>query len=148
MNYSRYEDAPESLQRLVDAMRNRKFPSLKDAKIKALLDTKPKKTNGKYRYAELKVADDFIKFFSELMEHSPYDYVMIFDKDLIDNIENKDKKRIIFHELNHGFKDDNDKYKLLPHDFEGFYAEIEYNKDDPEWNIRIGNEMEILHNNS
>jgi hypothetical protein len=148
MNYSRYEEAPDSLQKMINFMKNKKFPSIKGAKIKALLDSKPKKTKGKYRLAELRLSDEFIKFFSGILEDSPYDYVMIFDKALLGEIENSDKKRIIFHELNHGFKDDNDKYKIIPHDFEGFYSEIEYNKDDPEWAIRLGNQMEILHDNA
>lgn len=148
MNYSRYEEGPDGLQRLVNMMKSKRFPSLKNAKIKVLVDNKAKKTKGRYRLAELRLADEFIKFFSGIIEDAPYDYVMIFDKALVDEIETKDKKRVAFHELSHGFKDENGKYKLIPHDFEGFYSEIEYNEDDPEWAIRLSNQMEILHDNA
>lgn len=147
MNSSRYEVAPDNLQRMVDHMKNKRFQSIRNAKIKALLDKKPKKTKGKYRLAELRLADDWVKFFSEILEHAPYDYVMIIDKELSEYIVNKDKKRIIFHELSHGYNEEG-KYKILPHDFEGFYAEIEYNEDDPEWHIRLSEEMDVIHSNS
>lgn len=144
---SRYEEAPEEFNKLVRVVCKNHVPSLKKAKIKCLLDTKSKKTKGRYRLAELRLPDDFVKYFSSLAEDdmSSPDFLMIFDKGLYHAIEKKDKKRIIFHELNHGFIDEDGKCKILPHDFEGFHAEVEYNKDDPEWNIRMANEMEILY---
>lgn len=144
---SRYEKAPQKLERLVNNMKDKRFPSLRDARIVCLLDKKPKKVKGKYRFAEIKMADDFIKFFASLSSEvlSEVNYVMIFDKKLHDAIESKDKKRLVFHELNHAYCDDNDKFRILPHDFEGFYSEIDYNSDDPEWSWRLANEMEVLH---
>ena len=144
-NYSRYEEGSRNLQKLIDKMKDDKFPIIKQARIKPLLDSKAKKTKGKYRIAELRLADEFIKFFSEMIEDHPYDYVLVIDKALYNKVEKKDIRRVVFHELCHGFKDDNGKYKLVPHDFEGFYDEIPYNEDDPDWNLRLSNEMEILH---
>lgn len=144
---SRYEKAPQKLERLVNNMKDKRFPSLRDARIVCVLDEKPKKSKGKYRLAEIRKADDFIKFFASLSNEimSEINYVMVFDKKLHDTIDKKDKMRLIFHELNHAYRDENDKFVLLPHDFEGFYSEIDYNKDDPEWAWRLANEMEILH---
>lgn len=146
MSGSRYTSAPTNVQRMIDNIKSKRFTTIKHAKIKALYDTKAKKTKGKYRIGELKLADDFIKYFSEILEEIPYDYVMIFDQALMDEIQKKDTKRVIFHELCHGFKDDNGVYKLVPHDFEGFYEELDYNKDDPDWKLRLSNKLELLHN--
>lgn len=148
MSISRYEEAPTNIQRLVNNMQNKKFKHMiGDAKIKVLLDRRPKKTKGKYRLGELRLPDEFTKFFSSMItdENHPPDFVMIMDKALVEKVEKKDTKRIVFHELCHGLKDNNGKYKVVPHDFEGFYEEIEYNKDDPDWNLRLANEMEILY---
>ena len=47
--------------------------------------------------------------------------------------DEKNRKRILSHELRHAFIDENGNYKIIRHDIEDFYVEIEANKDDPMW---------------
>jgi hypothetical protein len=140
-------EAPRNLAVMVRKMQKQHFPMIRDAHIKVILDTKPKKNKGKYRLAELRLANDFIRFFTQQEENgfAGYDYVMVVDKALVDNTEQTDQRRIVYHELCHGYKDDKDNFRLIPHDFEGFYSEIKYNEDDPDWSVRLSNLMHFLH---
>jgi hypothetical protein len=66
------------------------------------------------------------------------DYVLIVDKKAWELANDKDKVRLISHELRHVFVDENDRRKLLPHDIEDFVTEVKLNADNPEWAFNLG----------
>lgn len=140
---SRYYDAPPTVKRQVSKVMKSNFPNLLKVEIRSIFDTKKKKTQGKYRLAETKKANDIEKFLVKQADNE-VDCFIIFDEGLVTNIEKRDLDRLIFHELNH-IRVEEDGMKLIPHDFEGFYAEIEYNKDDPAWKDRFTAVMEEIY---
>jgi len=144
---SRYLDADTNLRRRVSKLIKTKFPNLKGVELKVVLDKKKKKSSGKIRLAEVKLADDMIKFLTKEQSENflGYDYIMVIDNKLYEFMENKDLNRVIFHELCHCYVDEKGKYKVIPHDFEGFYAEIKYNDDDPEWKQRLAETLVDLY---
>lgn len=142
----RYKESPDKLQRIANKMTEKYFPGLKEASIKVILDTKKKRVKGDLRFGELKLVDDLNRFFTAQDDFKGYDFVMIIDNMLFENVVNwEDIKRVIFHELNHGGIDDKGKFKIKPHDFEGFYSEIDFNKDDPDWIERLGEDLEEMY---
>jgi len=144
---SRYKDAEKKLKTRTNKIKKDHFPNLANVEIKVLLDTKKKMSGGKIRMAEIKPTDEMIRFLTkeQTKNLNGYDYIMIVDEKLFANFEKQDTKRVLFHELKHCFIDDKGKCKTIPHDFEGFYDEIEYNKDDPEWKNRMTEVLIELH---
>lgn len=144
---SRYQDAKKKLRIRMEKIKKNHFPNLANVEIKVLMDTKKKKSKGTIRMAEIKPTDDMTRFLTKEQSKNlnGYDYIMIVDKKLYDHFDRSDLDRVLFHELKHCFIDENDNCKTIPHDFEGFYAEIDYNKDDPEWKNRMTEVLEELH---
>jgi len=66
-------------------------------------------------------------------------YIMILDGNIFHSLDEEDKKRIIRHELNHAHidLDAKDPYKIVGHEIEDFFKEVEYNKDEPRWKDRV-----------
>lgn len=140
MSEERYESAPKSVTRLTRQMIKSHFPVMENFSTKIVLDNKGMKSKGRRIFGKLKKADDLSKFLTKAEENAfeGYTFIMILDKKMTENISKSDLKRVIFHELSHGGMDDNGNPTILDHDFMGFYAELDYNSDDPKWNERIG----------
>jgi len=142
---SRFEFTDGNVRRLIKHMIKESFPTLDTLEFATLYDHKKRMSGGKLVLARVKKANDELKVFTE-DEDCPngVHVVFFFDYALFAYIDKKDKKRLIYHELCHvvpSEKDEND-YNVVPHDFEGFYSEIDYNKDDPEWKIRMAGILE------
>lgn len=133
----RYYEADQSVYALTEEVIEERFGgSLNAAKIKVLMDSKPKidKLTERMMFASIKTTNEVERFLtSDGHNLDGIDYIM-FICDLVWELAGeKDKKRIISHELRHCFLDDKGNYKIVKHDIEDFYAEIELNKDDPMW---------------
>ena len=133
---SRYEEAPESVYNLLDSIIDERFGGLRATKIRVLMDGKSKidKLNNRMTFAYIKLTNEVEKFLtSDGHNLNGIDYIMFLNSLIWELANNVDKKRIISHELQHIFIDEKGNYKIVRHDIEDFYAEIEFNKDDPMW---------------
>ena len=68
-----------------------------------------------------------------------YDYIITIDKKGWEALDDKDRVRLLRHELRHTYFDidaEENPYKLIDHSISDFYEEVELNKDDPKWRQR------------
>jgi hypothetical protein len=131
---NRYADCDESLVAVFMDVLENKFPSYQNFNFKLIFDTKKRVKGGKLVLASMEIANDKIKFFSkDNVALDGYDYVLIVDRKAWELANDADKHRIISHEFKHVFIDEKGSCKLVGHEIEDFYSEIEANKDDPEW---------------
>jgi len=135
----RYEDCNESLvQTFLEVLEDR-FPGKAYLKYKLIFDTKKKINKGQMVLADVSLASEKIKFFTkDDVAVDGYDYVLTVNKKAWDLAGEKDKKRILSHEMRHIFVDEKGAPKLIGHEIEDFYEEIKSNQDDPEWSRKLG----------
>ena len=134
---ARYYEAEASVYNLMDELIEERFGNtLRAATIKILVDAKPKidKLTNRITFASIKCANEVEKFLSmDGHNLAGIDY-LIFISELVWELANdKDKKRIMSHELSHAFVDEKGNYKTVRHDIEDFYSEVRLNEDDPMW---------------
>ncbi len=135
----RYEDADESLVEVYLKVAEERFPNTcANLNIKLMFDTKKRVSKGKICLASVEVANEKIKYFTKHeVEVGGYDYILIVDRKAWELANEKDRVRLISHELRHVFVDENDKRKVLPHDIEDFVVEVKLNEDDPDWGFKL-----------
>jgi len=135
----RYEDANESLVEVYLKVAEERFPTTcANLNIKLMFDTKKRVSRGKLCLASIEIANDKIKYFTKHeVEVGGYDYVLTVDKKVWELANEKDKERLISHELRHVFIAEDGKKKIAPHDVEDFAFEMELNKDDPDWSRKL-----------
>lgn len=135
----RYEDADESLVEVYLTVAEKRFPNTcANLNIKLVFDTKKRVRKGKIALASIEVANDKIKYFTKHeIPVDGVDYVLIVDQKAWQLAGEKDRVRLISHELRHVFIDENGKHKILPHDIEDFAVEIDLNKDDSDWGRKL-----------
>jgi hypothetical protein len=135
----RYEDADDSLVEVFLKVAEERFPNTcANLNIKLMFDTKKRVRGGKICLASVEIANDKIKYFTKHeVEVGGYDYILIVDKKAWELANEKDRVRLISHELRHVFVDENDKRKIIPHDIEDFVIEVKLNEDDPDWGIKL-----------
>lgn len=134
---ARYYEADASVYNLMDELIEERFSNtLIATSIKVLVDSKPKidKLTNRITFASIKCANEVEKFLSmDGHNLAGIDY-LIFISELVWELANdKDKKRILSHELSHTFLDEKGNYKTVRHDIEDFYTEVRLNEDDPMW---------------
>jgi len=137
---SRFEDAPMQTSAFVENVVANNFPELQGALIKVMYDNKKRKAGGRFVFARIKKTNDELKAFAVDEAGTPYDYVMFLDHLLWDAISDKDKEKLVFHELCHCLVDldsATDQFKIQDHEIQTFYAEIEFVRDDPRWVERL-----------
>lgn len=133
---ARYYEADENVYNLLDEVINERFPNLRQAFVKVLIDSKPKidKLTQRMTFASIKSANDVEKFLSKSGHHlAGVDYIIFINELVWELSSSTDKKRLISHELRHAFMDDKGNFKIIKHDIEDFYAEVKLNEDDPMW---------------
>jgi hypothetical protein len=130
----RYEDADDTLINVFGEVLENRFPHYGYLNFKLVYDLKRRTSNGNIVLASIELANAKIKFFSQDKKaEDGYDYILFVDKCAWTLASDKDKRRLISHELRHVFIDELGRPKIVGHELEDFYAEIELNKDDPEW---------------
>jgi len=135
----RYEDADESLVEVFLKVAEERFPNTcANLNIKLMFDTKRRVRKGKICLASVEIANDKVKYFTKHeVEVGGYDYIIIVDRKAWELANEKDRIRLISHELRHVFVDENGKRKLVPHDIEDFVVELKLNEDDPDWGFKL-----------
>lgn len=131
---NRYVDCTENLVEVFLGVIEKRYPAYAGLKVKLLFDTKKRVRNGTLVLASIETANDKIKFFSkDDIAVEGYDYIIIVDLKAWEISNLVDKERLISHELQHVEIDDKGTPKLVGHDIEDFYSEVENNKDNPTW---------------
>jgi hypothetical protein len=118
-----------------------RFPNLKAANIKVVMDSKPKvdKLTETVTFASIKLANEVEKYLSKDGHNiTGIDYIIFVNDIVWELADAQNKKRILSHELRHTYTDDKGNYKVVKHDLEDFYAEVEINKADPMWAQSLG----------
>lgn len=134
----RYLEVDEDTVELFLDVLEEHFSALQNANYKLLFDTKKRMHQGKITLASIETVNDKIRFFSkDKIAVNGYDYIVTIDAKAWDSASPKDKIRLIKHELRHAFIDENGNYKIVGHEIEDFYSEIESNADDPEWRMNL-----------
>ena len=130
---SRYYEADVVTKTLFTQVREERFEGLGEAKIKLIMNLKPKidKPRGAMVFASIKPTNEVEKYLTE--QESGYDYFVFINGLVWDLADEKNRKRILSHELRHCFIDDKGNYKTIKHDIEDFFAEVRLNEDDPMW---------------
>lgn len=139
---SRYLDCGNDVYKMLGKIQDEHFSDLRSAKIKCIFDTKKRKSGGKVVLASIRKASPLIKHFTaDEAPEDGFDYILTIDEKVWKHTDEKDKERLIRHELRHTFIDDEakDPYKIVPHDIEDFVAEVKLNVDDPGWANRVVN---------
>ncbi len=130
----RYEEADASLISVFSEVLEERFTQYGYLNFKLVYDLKKRTRNGNLVLASIELASPKIKFFSQDQKATDgYDYILFVDKKVWELASDKDKRRLISHELRHVFIDEFGKPKIVGHELEDFYIELELNKDDPEW---------------
>jgi hypothetical protein len=131
---NRYEDCNDELVEVFLDLLESRFPAYGNLKFKIIFDLKKRIKQGKIVLASIELASEKIKFFSkDDVAVDGYDYVLTVDKKAWELADEKDKRRIISHELRHVFINEKGAAKIIGHEIEDFYAELKLNEDDPEW---------------
>jgi len=137
---SRFIEAPQEVLNELNEVVDEWFPNYKSCNIKVLMDSKRSKSKGRTVFASIKKANDKEKYFtSSNIYPDGADYLLFIDDNIFSNIGKEDRVRILRHELRHIYFDSekDDPWKVIPHDFEDFVAEVELNKEDPNWSLRV-----------
>lgn len=138
----RYEDPGAEVLDLVDYVKREWFPYLVNASIKVLFDIKKRSSRGHFVLGRIQRTSTVLRHLTrdEARSADGFDYILYLDKAVYESVEKADRIRIIRHEMRHCFYDLDSKsnpYKLVGHDIEDFYEEMELNKDDTRWRERI-----------
>jgi len=131
---NRYIEVTENVMIVFNEVLQERFPGFVNIKFKLLFDTKKRMKKGKLVLATTELVNEKVKMLSA-DDYAPegYDYLIIIDSVVWEYAQEDDKKRLISHELNHVFIDEKGRYKILDHDIEDFFVEIERNVDKPNW---------------
>jgi len=137
---SRFEEATSDVTNKVQEVIRSKFPSLGGANIEVVMDTKKRKTGGKYVLVKLDKTSPIVRHISaDNTNPDGVDYILYIDKTVYTELSDKDRERIIAHGLYHA---DCDFEKEMPYNVrkptvQTFYEEISDNSDDERWAERL-----------
>ena len=137
---SRFEEAvTEVIDKVQYVVRN-KFPQLNGCNIEVVMDTKKRKSGGKYVLVKLDKASPILRHLSATNANPDgVDYILYLDQKVYNDMSDTDKERIISHGLYHA---DTDFEKEIPYGVrkptvQTFYEEIADNNDDARWAERL-----------
>lgn len=148
----RFDLALEDTYEILTEVLTEHFPELINCKIAIIFDNKKRLSGGNVVISSIQKPNEMLRFFTidDSDSDEGYNYVIRIDKKAWNNIEKIDKERIIRHELRHTLVnlDSNDPYKIIGHSVNDFFEEIDLNKNDPRWNIRISELIEYLYDDN
>lgn len=147
-DFSHLNEAPQKIQDIANAVKNEHFPELKNANIFYCYNDKQRKRNNKITFATISTMGARMRLMTatDVMPDG-YDYWMELDGKLFEALEEPDVIRIIRHELRHCYNDPKgrNQWRLVAHDYEDFYDEVDLNRDDPKWGQRVYAVCESVH---
>lgn len=135
----RYEPAVEETLNILREVIDNKFASLTQAVITVLMDTKKRKSGGNLVLAKLQKTNEVQRYLT-MDDDNPdgVDYFLFIDKLIFTNVEDEDKKRILYKALLHA---DVNFEKTIPYGIKSltnddFHREQEASGD-PQWEARV-----------
>jgi hypothetical protein len=137
---SRFEEATTDVVDKVQEVIRSKFPELNGVNIEIVMDTKKRKSGGKYVLVKLDKASPILRHISaDNINPDGVDYILYIDKNVYNEMSERDRIRIISHGLYHAecdFEKDVP-YGVRKPTVQTFYEEIADNKDDDKWAERL-----------
>jgi hypothetical protein len=137
---SRFEEATSDVVAQVNEVVRTKFPSLSGCLIEVVMDTKKRKSGGKYSLVKLDKASPIIKHISaDNTNEFGLDYILYIDQKVYNELSESDRIRLISHGLYHSdvdFEKENP-YACRKPTVQTFCEEIHDNEDDPRWAERL-----------
>lgn len=137
---SRFEEATTDVVEKVNEVIRQKFPQLNDCLIEVVMDTKKRKSGGRFQLVKLDKASPIVKHISADNIHTEgIDYILYIDQTVYHELSDNDKTRLISHGLYHTFMDfeKENPYLIRKPTVQTFYEEIVDNEDDPRWAERL-----------
>jgi hypothetical protein len=135
----RYEEPSENLVEVFLELLEDRFPGLAYLKYKIIFDNKKKINRGRFVLTDFILVSERLRFFTkDEVAADGYDYILTVNKKAWELAGDKDKRRMLSHEMRHIFVDEKGTPKLIGHEIEDFYEEIKLNQDDPEWARKLG----------
>jgi len=137
---SRFEEATTDVMDKVQQVIRNKFPQLNGCHIEVVMDTKKRKSGGKFVLVKLDKTSPILRHISATNANPEgVDYILYLDKTVYVEMSDTDKERIIAHGLYHA---DTDFEKEVPYGIrkptvQTFYEEIADNQDDARWAERL-----------
>jgi hypothetical protein len=146
----RFEEVTNDVYEVLEKVREKYFPELLNAKIKLLFDTKKRTKGSRVVLANIRKTNDLLKLLTakEAKDNEGFTYIVTVDKIVWQNIDSKDKIRLLRHELRHtsvSIDDEKDPYKIVEHDIQDFIDEVTLNNDDPGWAKRVAGLAEDMY---
>lgn len=134
----RYLDADEDFVRIFLEVVEERFPTYQNLNIKLLFDLKKRTSKGLLVLASIEPVTEKLRYFSkDSVAVDGYDYILSVNKKTWEVATEKDRKRLISHELRHIYIDENGKCKTVGHEINDFYDEVALNQDDPMWGAKL-----------
>lgn len=130
---SEFSKADSSVYEIFMQMLDKHFPELSSYSFGLLFRDKVKKSRGGTVLASICQPTKLMSFYAKNDAGNPFDYLMIIDEMVWACASDEDRVRIVRHELRHCHITEKGDPKLVGHDFEDFYKEVEINKDNPNW---------------
>ncbi len=140
MANNRYEDATTEVVDKVRYVIRNKFPQLNGCTIQTVMNTKKRKSGGKFVLVKLDKPNEMVRYITSDNDNPDgIDYILTIDKTVYDEMSDIDKERVIAHGLYHA---DCDFEKEIPYNLRActvqtFYEEISDNQDDARWAERL-----------
>lgn len=140
---SRYYVPNKGTRILLRKVRKGQFSQLEGLKIRLIMDNKLKidRLRGSIVFATVRAAKEVERHLIESVGGGDEDYFIFLNTLVWELAEEKDKKRILSHELRHIFVTEDNRCKIIKHDMEDFLAEIKLNADDPDWGKRLSTKV-------
>jgi len=137
---SRFEEATTEVIDKVQLVIRNKFPQLNGVALEVVMDTKKRKSGGRFQLVKLDKASPILRHISATNSNPDgMDYILYLDQKVYNEMSDADQQRIIAHGLYHA---DTDFEKEIPYGVrkptvQTFYEEIADNSDDTRWAERL-----------
>lgn len=143
-------DVVELFEKVVDEYH---FNNVADARFKLVYRNKKKGSRNFITIAEICSTSEMVRFLTSKEVEDGYDYIIIIDKNIWEALDEKDRIRVLRHELRHCDVVVNDKtgtitYGTRKHTVEDFYEDIEIEAQpdgDSRWKERISATAESIY---
>jgi hypothetical protein len=137
---SRFEEAVTEVTDKVQQVVRGKFPQLSGCNIEVVMDTKKRKSGGRFQLVKLDKTSPILRHISATNTNPDgVDYILYLDQTVYREMSNDDKERVISHGLYHAACDfEKDlPYGVRKPTVQTFYEEIADNLDDARWAERL-----------
>jgi len=130
---SQFRKADSTVYSVFLDMIEKTFPELTGYSFGLLYREKIKKSKGGVILAEVCRPGKLLSYFAKNDAGKPFDFLIVVDEMAWVCAREKDRIRIMRHELRHIHISDKGAIMLRGHDFQDFYVEVDLNADDPSW---------------